>query len=433
MFVKNQVSLNILLLSMYYKPDTAATGLLMAELAEELTEMGHKVTVVAAMPHYDTNAVWPEYRGKAIVREKVGNVDVVRLGVFVPKHKDKVVGRFLSYILFTLFSAYAACRVRKPDVILTCSPSPPLTNGIAAFCAARWRHVPFIFNIQDMYPDVAIRLGLFKSKAIVGIFKAMERFVYKRAEAITVLSEGFQRNLREKGVPGDKISVIPNFVDIGFVTPQPRHNAFSAEHGWNDKFVVLFAGNVGMSQGLEMVLETAQKLEHLPDLLFMIVGNGASKPYLEQQAREMKLTNLRFLPYQPYSRVPELYSASDVCLIPLRKGFTEDSVPSKLFTIMAVARPVIAAVDSRSDTGKVVRDGECGLCIPPEDADEMAKAVMCLYKDREEAKRLGENGHDFVQGNYTRQAVAQRYQELFSYVTRQPIVEPEPVKHLELR
>lgn len=406
--------MRILFLTMYYQPDSAATGILMAELAEELALQGHDVRVVTSMPHYSTNSVWEEYRRKWWMRERQGSIMVQRVWSYVPVDKDKLLPRFFSYLSFTLLSAVAGLLMPRPDVIVTPSPSPPLTNGVSAYLLGKLRGVPFIANIQDIYPDVAIRMGVMKNPAIIAGYKRLEQFVYAHSSAITVISEGFRSNLSAKGVPADKIDVIPNFIDASFILPHPRRNSFSAEQGWDDKFVALFAGNVGMSQGLDTVLEAAAQLQDIPDLLFAISGNGASKPALMVQAETLGLKNVQFLPYQAYDRVPELYSAADLGLIPLRRGFTNDSVPSKLFTIMGVARPLIASVDAHSETAQVIGAAGCGLCIEPEDPQALADAVRTLYKNRERAVEMGRHGRRHVEAHYTRVSVARQYEAVFA-------------------
>lgn len=405
--------MRILFLTMYYKPDNAATGILMAELAEELAGQGHDVRVVTSMPHYSTNSIWKEYRGKAWMRERQGKILVQRVWSYVPVNKDRLLPRFFSYLSFTLLSAFAGQLMPRPDVIVTPSPSPPLTNGASAFLLGRLRGVPFISNIQDIYPDVAIRMGVMKNPVVIAAYKKLEKFVYAHSAAITVISEGFRQNLMAKGVPSDKIEVIPNFIDAAFVAPHPRFNEFSRAQNWDDKFVALFAGNVGMSQGLDTVLEAAALLRHVPNLLFAIVGNGASKPALVEQVKALGLTNVEFLPYQSYDQVPLLYSAADVGLIPLRRGFTNDSVPSKLFTIMGVARPMIAGVDAHSETAQVIAESGCGLRVEPEDARALADSVQVLYKDRNRCAEMGRRGRLHVEAHYTRVSVARQYEAIF--------------------
>ncbi len=419
--------MRILFLTMYYQPDSAATGILMAELAEELALSGHDVRVVTSMPHYSTNAIWPEYKGKWFKRERQGQILVHRVWSYVPVHKDRLLPRFFSYLSFTLLSALAGLLMPRPDVIVTPSPSPPLTNGISAYLLGRLRGVPFVANIQDIYPDVAIRMGVMKNRSVIAGYKRLERFVYAHAQAITVISEGFRGNLSAKGVPADKISVIPNFIDSAFVAPHPRLNPFGTQQGWNDKFVVLFAGNVGMSQGLDTVLEAAELLRDTPNLLFAIVGNGASKPALMAQAKKMGLPNVEFLPYQDYEHVPAMYSSADIGLIPLRRGFSNDSVPSKLFTIMGVARPVIASVDAHSETADVIHAGKCGVCLEPEDPKALAEAILMLYKDKAQAAEMGRRGRLYVEAHYTRTSVAQQYEAIFERLL--PVADAAPPAH----
>ena len=412
--------MRILFLTMYYQPDSAATGILMAELAEELAQRGHDVRVITSMPHYSTNSIWPEYKGKWFKRERQGAILIHRVWSYVPVHKDKLVPRFFSYLSFTLLSAFAGLLMPRPDVILTPSPSPPLTNGISAYLLGRLRGVPFVSNIQDIYPDVAIRMGVMKNKSVIAGYKNLERFVYAHSRAITVISEGFRRNLTAKGVPPDKISVIPNFIDAAFVLPHPRRNDFSAAQGWDDKFVVLFAGNVGMSQGLDTVLEAAGLLRETPDLLFVIVGNGAAKPSLIAQAQAMNLPNVQFLPYQDYEHVPAMYSSADIGLIPLRRGFSNDSVPSKLFTIMGVARPVIASVDAYSETAEIITQAKCGVCLEPEDPAALAAAILSVFRDKAKADEMGRRGRQYAEAHYTRTSVAHQYELIFDRLRHGP-------------
>lgn len=244
----------------------------------------------------------------------------------------------------------------------------------------------------------------------------MEKFIYSKAAAVSVISNGFKLNLCAKGVPENKLHVIPNFVDIEFIRPLPRKNSFSSVHGLEDRFAVLFAGNIGLSQGLERVLEAAAILEEYPEILFLIVGNGASKSSLIEAAERMKLKNVQFLPFLPHDDVPKLYASSDVCLVPLRRGLTEESVPSKVFSILGAAKPLIASVDEGSDTWRFVQDAECGLCIKPEDPRALAEAIISLYHDRELGIRMGLNGRKFVENNFSRQKIARQYEELFMKV-----------------
>ena len=404
--------MRILFLSTYFRPESATNAILMTLLAEELVALGHDVSVITGMPHYDANRIWDKYRGKFWVKEQHGSIPLTRVYLYLPSKKSNVVGRLLSYLTFNLLSTCAGLFAAKFDLLFV--PSPPLTNGVCASLLSRLRRVPFVYNVQDIYPDVAVRLGILTNPRLICVFERMERFVYTRAAAVSVISGSFRRNLLAKGVPESKIATIPNFVDTSFVTPLPRNNAFRKEQGWGEKFVVLFAGNVGLSQGLETVLEAAGHLRDFPDILFAIVGSGTTKQGLVDKAEEMQLTNVHFLPLQPYERVPELYSAADIGLVPLRKGLTEDSVPSKLWTIMGVARPVLAGVDKTSDTYAVVQEANAGVCVPPEDPEALAEAIRTLYQDPEGAAEMGRRGRAHVEAHYTSVSVARQYEALFT-------------------
>lgn len=410
--------MRILLLSTYFEPDTAANGILMAALVKELARQGHRVTVVTSVPHYENNSILESYRNRMHVRERQSGIDIHRLYIYVPKRKESLGGRLLNYLSFNVLSTLACLVISRHDVLL--APSPPLTNGVAGWIVSRLKRTPLVYNVQDIYPDVAIKLGILKNPRAIKAFFAMEQFVYAKSAAVSVISHGFQKNLIRKGIAAEKAPIIQNFVDSATIEPRRKDNAFSRDHGVFDRFVVLFAGNVGLSQGLETVLEAARLLKDRQEIVFYIVGNGASKPGLVEKAQQMALDNVRFLPYQPYPQIPDMYGAADICLVPLRKGLTQDSVPSKVWTIMGAGRPILAAVDRESDTYDVIQEAQCGLCVAPEDPGAMAAAVRRMQDDEEQARKMGENGRDFVLRNYTVQEVARKYLELFERLTATP-------------
>jgi len=410
--------MRILLLSTYFQPDIASTGVLMTQLAEELANLGHRITVITSMPHYDANRIWEKYRSKLVVRERRGPIDVYRLYLYVPSEKGRFLGRLMNYLSFNILSALTGMLLNKHDVVLV--PSPPLTNGLSADIISRFRRIPFLYNVQDIWPDVVIRAGVMTNPRAISFFHRLEQYVYSRAAALAVISEDFRCNLLAKGVHSNKIQVIPNFFDTDFVRPLSRKNGFSSEHGLDGKFVVLFAGNVGHSQGLETVLDAAKQLADLEDVLILIVGNGVAKTGLEAYTQKLGLRNVRFLAFQPHEALPEMYASSDVCLVPLRKGFTNESVPCKVFTIMASGRPMIAAVDQGSDTWQMVEEAQCGLCIEPENSQSLAEAIRVLYADHALRQRLGRNGREHVVRHYTRQAVGRQYHKLLTSIVGIP-------------
>ena len=399
--------MRILLLSTYFRPDVASTGVIMSTLTDEFLARGHEVSVLTSVPHYGVDSIWPEYSGKLIQTECSASLRIHRFYTHVARDRANVFRRILSYGSFSLLSAAKGAVLPKHDVIL--APSPPLSNGVIADMLGRWRGVPFVYNVQDIWPDVAVRAGILKNEKTIRRLKKMEAYVYKRAAGIAVISEGFRRNLLEKGVPDRKITVIPNFIDSSFITPQPKDNEFSRRHGVTDKFIVLFAGNMGFSQGLETVLDAAKLLADVPEIEFLMVGSGSGRKSAEDYMHALGNRNVRFLPFQPHADLPGMYGASDVCVIPLRSGFTTESVPCKLFTIMAAGRPAIAAVDHGSDTWKLLEASNCGLSVPPENARKLADAILYYFRNPAARTEAGRKARQCTEEQYDPGALAERY------------------------
>jgi colanic acid biosynthesis glycosyl transferase WcaI len=401
--------MRILLLSTYFRPDVASTGVIMSTLADEFLARGHEVSVLTSVPHYGVDRIWPEYSGRLLHTERSGSLRIHRLYTHVAKDRANVFSRILSYGSFSLLSAGKGAVLPKHDVIL--APSPPLSNGVIADMLGRWRGVPFVYNVQDIWPDVAVRAGVLKNEKTIRRLKKMEAYVYRRASGITVISEGFRRNLLEKGVPDEKITVIPNFIDSSFVVPQPKNNEFSRRHGVAGKFVVMFAGNMGFSQGLETVLDAAKLLAGVPEIEFLMVGNGAGRSSAEEYLKTLDIGNARFLPFQPHDELPAMYGASDVCVIPLRRGFTIESVPCKLFTIMAAGRPAIAAVDPGSDTWQLLQRSGCGMCVEPENARALADAILHYFQNAGDRTAAGRNARRCTEVEFNPGTLAEAYLE----------------------
>lgn len=410
--------MKILVISLYYEPDLCqGNGPLVRALCDDWAAAGHEVSVVTSFPHYNCDAVWPEYQGKLWERDRVGLVNVLRSYIYVSARKSGL-ARMLNYFSFNLSSTLAGLSVSQPDVIFVLSP--PLTIGLTAYLVSKLKGVPYCYNVQDIWPEAAVRLGMLRGEYTIRFWERVERFIYRRAQRIFAISDEFSENLQGKGIAAAKIEVIPNFVDTGFVRPLPRQNAFAVRHGLNDKFVVLYAGNVGLSQGLEVVLEAAELLRHQPEVLFQIVGAGSSKANLMAEAERRQLPNVQFLPLQAEADVPELYASCDVALIPLRRGLAQNSVPCKTYSIMSSARPYIASVDEGSNVWKLTEHAGCGVCIPPENAQALADAVMELKADRKRRQLMGVNGRAFVEWQFARQVVTQRYRQAL-----EDLVEPQ--------
>lgn len=402
--------MRILLPIIQFPPDVNTTGLLMAQLCEGLTAYGHEVTVVTAFPHYENFRIWDEYRGKLVERAKYRGMDVVRLYVYAPGKKS-MVNRLVSYVSFNALAAITATFSRAQWDVILC-PNGSFFTGLTAWLVGKVKGVPFIYNVQDLYPDVPIRAGQLRNPQAIATLRAIERFMYRKAAYITVIAPSIRDNLVSKGVPSEKISIIPNFVDTDFIRPLPKANSFGHQHGLSDKFVITHAGNLGYVYDLDTMLNAASLLSSQKDILFLIVGNGVAKAELEKKAHESKLENVQFMPFQPHESLPWLRAASDVQVSLYKNGAAIDSFPSKVYEIMASGRPLLASSDDESGVERLVKTAECGLCVRPGDAKNLAEAILNLYRNPSLRETMGQRGRRYAEENHSKHAIVARYHDL---------------------
>jgi colanic acid biosynthesis glycosyl transferase WcaI len=282
------------------------------------------------------------------------------------------------------------------------------------------RRAPFVFNIQDVFPDVAVEVGVLTNPKVIAAARRLERVSYQVADAVTVLSDDLRANLVEKLAgrwrgSSRKVRVIPNFVDTERIRPAPpgAPNGYRREFGLEGKQVVLYAGNIGYSQSLDLVVEAARRLHRRQrdDVVFVVNGGGSGRIDLEASAAG--LPNVRFVDMQPKERLPEVLAAGDIHLVPLKRGLAKASVPSKLYSILAAGRPVVASVDEGTEVATTVSRAGAGLAVPPEDPDAFTDALLELLDDPERARSMGASGRRFVEGWASPAAVAERYEALF--------------------
>ncbi len=403
----------------HFAPDLAPTGVVMTSIATELVNLGNRLHVVTSLPWYQHHALEPGWDGQYVRTERTEWGAVTRVHPF-PTDKRNIPARALAFGGFTaLAAAMAAATRRRPDVVL--AMSPPLTLGPAGWMVGALRRVPLVFNIQDVFPDVAVELGLLKGDKVIAAARRLERFSYRRADAVTVLSDDLADNVREKlrhgrsGAAADreaaKVHVIPNFVDTQRISASERENGYRSEYGLTGKKVVMYAGNVGLSQALDLVLDAAVALAHEPDVVFVINGGGAARPDLERQARGMG--NVRFIDMQPADRLPEVLAAGDIHVVPLKAGLARSSVPSKLYSILAAGRPVVASVDVGTEVSRTVAGAGAGISVGPGDSEAFTKAIRRLLDAPEEAHAMGASGRRFVESWASPVAVAASYEALF--------------------
>jgi colanic acid biosynthesis glycosyl transferase WcaI len=399
--------MELLVLCPHFAPDTAPTGEVMTAIARGLTDQGHRLRIVTSLPWYRQHAVEPGWEGRIVRHEDTPWGRITRLHPF-PTDKRNIPARALAFGAFTAETGLASLVGARPDGVL--AMSPPLTLGLAGAAAARRWGVPFVFNIQDVFPDVAIELGKLTDPRLIRAARTLERTCYRLADAVTVLSEELRANVAAKLPAGSatRVEMIPNFVDLERVAPGERCNAYRAELGIGDETVVMYAGNVGFSQSLDLVVAAAREL---PEVTFVINGEGSARPDLERSAAG--LANVRFVDYQPRERLAEVLAAGDLHVVPLRRGLAKASVPSKLYSILAAGRPVLASVDEGTEVARTVEAAGAGRAVPPEDAAAFLAALRDLLADRAALEAAGASGRAFVEAWVSPAAVAGRYALLF--------------------
>jgi colanic acid biosynthesis glycosyl transferase WcaI len=408
---------NLLVICPHYAPDVAPTGEVMTSIATELIARGHDLHIVTSLPWYEHHSVEPGWGGRLWRHEVTEWGQITRVHPF-PTDKRNIPARGLAFVGFTMLAtgkAIAGKRPARPDAVL--AMSPPLTLGAAGWLAARRWRVPFVFNIQDVFPDVAVEVGAISNPRVIRLAAWLERWSYRRADAVTVLSDDLQANLVRKLAgrvddPFDRVRVIPNFVDTDRIRPRdPEEGSYRAENDLVGKRVVMYAGNVGFSQSLELVVAAARELVDRPDVVFVVNGGGSARADLEQRAAG--LPNVRFVDFQPKERLPEVLAAADIHVVPLKRGLAASSVPSKTYSIMASGRPLVASVDEGTEVAKVVERAEAGLAVPPDDPAAFTAAVTKLLDAPEMAQQMGRSARRFVERWASPAVVALQYETLF--------------------
>jgi colanic acid biosynthesis glycosyl transferase WcaI len=369
------------------------------------------------MPHYhpDPNMNPYNYKqrhfGNLIYKYDIRGIRIFR--IFMPPKSNKMVSRVFSWLWFNIMSLLIGMFLtlkEKPDIIFT--PSPPLTNGIVAWLLSLLNGAKYIYNVQEIYPDIAINSGILKDSLVISILKKIELLVYKKAHKITVISKGMRNNLIGKGIKADKIEYIPNFVDINEMELISRVNPFSIKYSISDKFVVSYAGNVSVPQNLWSLISAAKILKNIKEIVFMIIGEGMQLESLKNYVEKSGLNNFLFLPFQSYALVPQIYASSDLNLVMLSSSLKNDAIPSKVYRIMACKRAVLAIAPLSSDLAGLIREANCGFIVSPEDEIGLAKIIHWSYENKEKLSLFSESGRKYILEHYTRETITRKYKHL---------------------
>ncbi len=405
------MSMRLLVISPHFEPDTAPTGIIVTSLVEQWLEQGHQIEVITSLPWYEKHEVENQWKGRLFRKEEKESLTVTRLHPF-PQDKNKLFRRLVGFLAFSFLALIASVSKKGPfDAVIVISP--PLTLGTVGKAAAVRHRCKLLLNLQDIFPDIAITLGKIKSRSSIKVLEKYEKLTYSGTDSITVLSKDLEKNVNKK-IESIKnppqITVIPNFLISSSIKPQNRLTEYREEHHLGEKFVVMYAGNLGNSQSFELITDAAKKHEDRDDIVYVINGGGVMSSSLKQQANNLR--NLVVIGYQPIERLPEVLATADLHLVPLRTGLGGMSVPSKIYSVFAAGRPVIASVDPGTEIERIVVESEGGIVVPPDDFESFISAVEKLIEDSEMLKEMGHKARFWLENCYSSKIVADSYLDL---------------------
>ncbi len=410
--------MRIVYVSQYFPPEMGAPSARVHELAREWVRLGHEVTVVTAFPHHPTGVKRPEDRHVLTRRERHDGIDVVRTYVWAAANRGTAM-RMVSYASF-MASAATIGRARMPRADVVIATTPQLLCAVAGYGMARTSRTPFVLEVRDLWPESLLAVDAMGENAVVRGLRRVAAHLYEHADRVVTVGEGYRRKIHELyGLPLDRMDVIPNGIDTSLFVPGPRDNEVRRQHGWGDKFVILYLGTHGMAHALDKVLEVARTMQSEPDKHFVFVGEGAEKERLRRLATAWRLPNVEFIDQQPKSRVPLYYAACDLGLVTLRDTpLFQEVLPSKIFEYLGMERPIVLAVGGEARS--LVESAGAGRYVPPEDVGAMTDVIRTLSSDRAELADMGRRGRSHVLEHYDRSVLARRYLEVLRGGSRAP-------------
>jgi colanic acid biosynthesis glycosyl transferase WcaI len=389
----------LLVLNQYYWPGVEATAQLLTELCEALAE-DLDVKVVTGQLHGQ------EEQPRRSVRN---GVEIVR----VPStsfERSKLFARASNYATYLTSALLGGLRGGRPDVVL-CMTDPPIVANIALLVARRFR-VPLVVISQDVFPEIAVQLKRLENPIVMSLLRGLVGLYLRRADRIVAIGDTMRRRLEEKGAPADRMLVIPNWIDTTRLGPLDKSNHWSRSRGIDKKFVVMHSGNVGHAQDLDSLIRAGTFLRDLDDLLILIIGTGARHAELVALAELHEVDQVQFLYYQSRGVLPQSLSAADVHVVGLASGLAGYVVPSRLYGILAVGRPVIVAADAESETAQVVEHAGCGIVVPPGRPELLAHAIRDAHDGTYDLEAMGARGREWVEREADRSVAVRRYRDL---------------------
>lgn len=400
--------MKILFLSHYFPPEVNAPATRTYEHCRRWVELGHEVTVISCVPHHPMGKSYPGYRNRWIHTEYKDGIKAIKVFTYITANEG-FLKRTLNYFLYMVMAIAIAPFLPRADIVI--STSPQFFNGLAGYFVAKIKRCAWLLEIRDLWPESITAVGAIKNPHIIRALEAMERFAYRRADHIVAVTNAFFHHIVAHGGNKDCISVIRNGVDLAFFTPQAKDPVYAKELGIADKFVAAYVGTHGMAHGLTLLIDAAERLRARPDIVILMAGDGAERARLQAEITRRGLTNIRMLGQLPKADMPKLWSVTDVSLIVLKKlDLFLTVIPSKMFESMAMRQPIVLGVSGES--AELLNDSGAGIAIEPENLDQFVNAIVRLADSSELRRQMGDNGRSFVEKNFDRTVLADRFEQV---------------------
>lgn len=400
--------MKILFLSHYFPPEVNAPATRTYEHCRRWVELGHEVTVISCVPHHPMGKVYPGYRNRLIQHEYKDGIKAIKLYTYVTANEG-FLKRTWNYVFYMIMAVLAAPFLPRADVVI--STSPQFFNGLAGYFVSRIKRCPWVLEIRDLWPESILAVGAISNPRLIAWLERIERFVYRKADHIVPVTNAFRKHILARGGREADITVIRNGVDLQFFTPTEKDRDYARQLGVENKFVAAYVGTHGMAHGLDLLIEAAERLRGEPDIAILLAGDGAERKRLEAEVARRGLTNIRLLGQLAKSEMPKLWSITDVSLVVLKKlDLFLTVIPSKMFESMAMRKPILLGVAGES--AELLEESGAGICFEPDNVEQLVAAIRGLAGSEARRRELGERGRDYVQSQFDRKVLAERYEQV---------------------
>lgn len=401
--------MHILFLSHYFPPEVNAPASRTYEHARRWVQEPHvAVTVITNHPNHPYGILYPGYKNRPLTKENFDGIHVRRVKTYLAPNAG-FARRILNHLFFMMAAIIDAIQLPRPDLVL--ATSPQFFCALAGYLMSRLKRCPFVFELRDIWPESIVAVGAIKPGLTIRLLERLELFLYRQASLIIPVTDSFKENLIRRGIPAEKIQVIKNGVDLSFFQPKEAPAHLRRELGAKDKFVAAYIGTVGMAHAVDKIVLAAEQLQHQNNVLFLILGEGAQKKAIQEMAGSRRLKNVRVLPGVGKEEVRDYYALSDINLVTLKKNdLFYTVIPSKVFEIMAMGRPILTTVDG--ECRKIIEDAGAGIFVEPENVERLADTILELSHKANLLTTMGKSGRHYVEKYFSREVLAMNYLNL---------------------